>query len=242
MEQDISIESSISWRMIPWPVGLSFVGQYAATNFYCFHVISKVLMEYPNLGSIIELGTFAGVMTMYLGLWGAKLGIPVHTFDFEPNLSKDVWPVFEKLGIQTHWIDIYSERGIREVLDAVGKEPTYLVCDGGDKPREIGLFPRMLPTGSVVSVHDWGDEIKELDTDTLQLYINSEDWVIHDAKLATFVILGDAEEAKTHLSDEERLEMGNKWAKLAGREEVIPKRRSDAFHGADDSKSIEPGD
>ena len=40
------------------------------------------------------------------------------------------------------------------------------MCDGDDKPAEFNMFAPLLPYGSIIAAHDYGDEfqLKELNT------------------------------------------------------------------------------
>ena len=209
------MELDIDEAGVPWPVGMSFVGQYAGTNFYCFDIMSRVFKDYPDIKSIVELGTFCGTMTMYLGLWGLRLGIPVHTFDIEPNNSAPVHGVFEALGIQTHWIDVFTKEGMQEVIDCL-PEPGYLFCDGGDKQREFDTFAPIVPTGTVISCHDWGTECKVMDGSILRLNYNPRDWTQHDSMLATVIKLGDADKALEQTTDAELADIRRRWIQVVG--------------------------
>ena len=200
---------------VPWPVGMSFVGQYAGTNFYCFDIMSRILKDYPEIKSIVELGTFCGTMTMYLGLWGLRLGIPVHTFDVEPDNSMPVHHVFRALGIHTHWVDVFSAEGMREVLDCL-KEPGYLFCDGGDKQREYETFAPVVPAGTVISVHDWGTEVHELHGGIARIHYHPEDWTSHDSMLATVVKLGNADNIIENATDAELADIRRRWIEVIG--------------------------
>jgi len=212
----LKLEFNIDEESVPWPVGMSFVGQYAGTNFYCFDIMSRIFKDYPDVKSIVELGTFYGTMTMYLGLWGLRLGIPVHTFDIEPNNSAPVHHVLETLGVQMHWVDVFTEEGIREVLDAIGPEPGYMFCDGGDKQREFETFAPVVPTGQVMSVHDWGTEVKSLDGGILRLNYHPEDWTRRDSMLATVIKLGDGAKALENATDAELADIRRKWIEVLG--------------------------
>lgn len=187
----MKIELDLDDKKLSWESWLSFVGQAAAHNFFVHELISRNLGRYPGIASIVELGTYRGALTMYLGLWGLRLGIPVHTFDYEPNLSSPVHHVFEKLGVQAHWIDMYTKEGADEVMRAVGDKPTYLLCDGGDKPKEFDLFSRLVPVGSIISAHDWGTEITEIKSEgVLFEHLHVDEWMIHEARFMTVVKIG----------------------------------------------------
>ena len=145
-----------------------FAGQKAQHAFMVYHYISLLLNKNRQICSIVELGTSMGAMSIYLGLWGARLGVPVHTFDhtdfvFRPehNIDAGAKPIFDKLDIRMHSyrIDLLTEESRMEVLDCIGGKPTYLYCDNGNKPQEFYDYVRHLVPGSVVSAHDWPGEI-----------------------------------------------------------------------------------
>ena len=144
-----------------------FAGQKAQHAFQVYHYISVLLNKNRQVRSIVELGTSMGAMSIYLGLWGARLGIPVHTFDHtdfvfraEHNIDTGAKPIFDKLGINMYsQLDLFNEEGRALVLDCIGGEPTYLYCDNGNKPQEFYDYVKYLVPGSVVSAHDWPGEI-----------------------------------------------------------------------------------
>ena len=177
----------IAERDIPWPYWGSFVGQEAGHNPYTYEVISRLLLAH-EVCSIIEIGTQQGALTTYLGLWGMRLGVPVHTFEIYPALCEPVRPVLDALHVECHG-DCFEGNLIEEIMC---ERPTYLICDGGDKPREYRVFAPMLPVGSLVSVHDWGIEITEEDIRGVDIglkAINQEDWQAHNVNLATWMRL-----------------------------------------------------
>ena len=145
-----------------------FAGQRAQHSFMLHHYISRIILANPKIEGIVEIGTALGALSVYLGLWGARLGVPVHTFDhsefaFQKEHNVDsitAKPIFEKLGIVMHRADVFTSSGYQEVVKAIDGKPIYLFCDGGNKAREFQSFvPRLLP-GSIVSTHDWPGEIK----------------------------------------------------------------------------------
>ena len=50
-----------------------------------------------------------------------------------------------------------------EVVARVLDRPVALLCDNGDKPREVALFAPLLHSGSILVAHDWGTEIGPAD-------------------------------------------------------------------------------
>ena len=187
-------EIDIPEERIPWTYGLRFCGQVMQHSPYVFHHISNILLKYP-VHSIVELGTGHGGMAMYLGLWGARLDIPVATFDIAPELSESIHNVLDTLGVTTGWMDVLTPETRQYVEDIIDGKPTYLVCDGGDKPAELALYAPILPVGSVISIHDWGTEVTELKVPMeheVQLeFVDRENWEAHDLRLATVQKIGD---------------------------------------------------
>lgn len=144
-----------------------FAGQEAQHGGRLYYYFSHLFLDYPHVGCIIELGTALGAMSMYLGLWGARKRIPVHTFDqddfvFKPEHNVDdicAGAVFDKLNIHMHRMSIFTDEGQAEVKQLLKGKPVFLFCDNGNKPKEFNLFVPHLESGSVVSVHDWPGEI-----------------------------------------------------------------------------------
>lgn len=138
--------------------GFRFVGQEMQHNFFTHHVISRVLTANPQVRSIIELGTGHGGLTLYLKLWAARLGVDVHTFDVHQYVMEDgAMPAFVRLGIHCHVMDIFTDEAMQLIKSVIADEPTYIVCDNGDKPREFATYAPVIPSGSVISAHDWGE-------------------------------------------------------------------------------------
>ena len=187
-------EIDIPEERIPWTYGLRFCGQVMQHSPYVFHHISNILLKYP-VHSIVELGTGHGGMAMYLGLWGARLDIPVATFDIAPELSEGAWDVLDALDVHRLAVDVLSAGAVEIIEGIIDGKPTYLVCDGGDKPAEFAYYAPILPVGSVISIHDWGTEVTELkgpmEHDVQLEFVDRENWEAHDLRLATVQKIGD---------------------------------------------------
>lgn len=137
-----------------------FVGQVCQHSFFTYHVISTLLMEHgERIKSIIELGTGRGGLSMYLSLWAKRLGgIPMHTVDINAYAAIDdgLQPAFDLMDIKYHYMDMFSQECIDLVKGVMADGPTFLLCDGEDKPSEFQTFVPMAPPGSIVTAHDWG--------------------------------------------------------------------------------------
>ena len=150
-----------------------FAGQRAQHSFMLHHHVSRIILENPGIEGIVEIGTAMGALSIYLGLWGARLGIPVDTFDhsefaFQKEHNVDAItakPIFDKLGVKLHKANVFTDEGHHEVISLLKGKPVYLFCDGGNKAREFRTFAPMLVNGSTVSTHDWPGEIKPSDVE-----------------------------------------------------------------------------
>jgi hypothetical protein len=147
-----------------------FAGQRAQHSFMLHHHISRILLKNPGVEGIVEIGTAMGALSIYLGLWGARLSVPVDTFDhtefaFQKEHNVDdltAEPVFRRLGVRLHKANVFTE-GRAEVESLIKGKAVYLFCDGGNKAREFQAFAPLLAPGSIISTHDWPGEIKSDD-------------------------------------------------------------------------------
>ena len=212
----MTVTFTIDANEVPWPVGLSFVGQYMGTNARCFDLISKFLKEYPAITTIVEIGTLEGAMTLYLSLWADRLGVPMHTFDIEPEVSRDVHHVFAKREIVTHWVDAFSREGLRQVAECFKDGPGLIFMDGGDKNREFATIAPLLPTGSLIAVHDWGTEFTRIDGGIAKLYYRGDEWMKNEARLAMLRKIGNAEDMTQQMSEREIAAIKRRWIELVG--------------------------
>lgn len=103
-----------------------------------------LLNRYPVRG-IVEIGTFQGGMSLFLSAQARARNLAFVTYDAVPPL-RDV-PGFERR-------DVFLEHEhVSRVLESLS--PVALLCDGGNKPRELKMFGPGLRRGSFVVVHDW---------------------------------------------------------------------------------------
>jgi len=104
-----------------------------------------VLNNNPQVVGIVELGTYAGGFSWFLDAQARARGISFDTYDI---IVPDVEPPgFTQLDFYR-----YPERV------ELGESPVVLLCDGGNKPRELRTFPPLCAPGSVFVAHDWGTE------------------------------------------------------------------------------------
>ena len=123
----------------------SFGGHPLAQYLCDFMVWELVLNNNPQVKGIVELGTYQGGFSWFLDAQARARGISFDTYDI-------ILPDVEPPGFTQ--LDFYRFPDRVELGDA----PVALLCDGGNKPRELRTFPPMCAPGSVVVAHDWGTE------------------------------------------------------------------------------------
>lgn len=130
--------------------GTSFSGVACAQIWADFVLWESVLNENPDVRGIVEIGTWKGGFSLWLHAQAEARDIFFRTFDaVAPERSI---PHFVRC-------DVFADP------DTVGLtiqqcEPVILLCDGGNKPRELRTFPATYfrDPRSLVVVHDWRTE------------------------------------------------------------------------------------
>ena len=140
------------WTRRHWEQGgiSSILGLPVSQNAWTIAMFSNLLTDIPPY-RIIELGTGNGGLSILL-----SLRVPprhVHTYDLSDFRSGRVVDSHRKLGIQFHQEDIWTnEPSIADLISQDGR--TWLLCDGGDKTREVETFAQYLKKGDVIGAHD----------------------------------------------------------------------------------------
>ena len=174
-----------------WEWSLDFADIETSHCCYQYHQISQV-MRLRDVECIVELGTWRGALSLYLGACGAVKDIDVYTVDKNAEFSTKARKAFPRLGIDFEEYD-YLEDPDR-ILEYIAGRKVYLICDGDNenKHREFNFFVPLLAVGSVVSVHDWGHEvtmsdIEETVRECKMRPFGERDWLRHGVAFATFV-------------------------------------------------------
>jgi len=173
-----------------WTWHITFIGQYMQHNYWLYHVLDDIIENNPQIKSIVEIGTGHGALTTVLGLYGIKKNISVFTVDINPKLSQPVWSIFKALNVRNHDGNVFSDVIISKIDSIINSQPTYIICDGGNKPKEFNFWVPKIPIGSIISAHDWGVEISTNDTkDMVDKYLiqyKQERWDEMNIQFATF--------------------------------------------------------
>jgi hypothetical protein len=113
---------------------------------------SYAMEVYPP-ATIVELGTYSGGFTCALAIHADQIGARVVTFD--RMLPDDrIRRLADLLGVEFRTRDIWEAQG--EIAQLIGLPgATYVLCDGGDKRRELATFAASLKPGDVIAAHDY---------------------------------------------------------------------------------------
>lgn len=103
--------------------------------------------------TIVEIGTYNGGFTTALAVHAHFLGARVVTFD-RCLPDERISPLARHLGVEFVQGDVWQlEDRIGALVGGPGQ--TFLLCDGGDKRRELQTFARYLKPGDVIGAHDY---------------------------------------------------------------------------------------
>lgn len=176
----------MSARALPWHT--SFIGQHMQHNYWLYAIVDRIMAENPKIKSIVEIGTGAGALTMVLGLWGVKKGIPVLTIDHEMRHDKKL---LDHLRVKYLQSDEWSTETTKAIAKTIAKQPTLLMCDGGWVSKEFQTYAMYTPKGSIVTAHDLGSEFNhEADAEEMVPFVlekyREEWWMEANVQLAMY--------------------------------------------------------
>jgi hypothetical protein len=173
-----------------WAWHTTFIGQYMQHNYWLYHMLDNIIENNLQIKSIVEIGTGHGALTTVLGLYGIKKNIPVFTVDIYPKLSQSVWSIFKALNVQHCDGNVFSNAVVSKMDSIINGKPTYIICDGGNKPKEFNFWVPKMPIDSIISAHDWEVEISTNDIkDTVDKHLIQympERWNEMNVQFATF--------------------------------------------------------
>ena len=122
--------------------------------------LEYVIANMPELSVIVELGTFGGVTSMFLGMIARLRGVPFCTFDIKDLRVQEVKEAWLNDMMYFYQTDILSEPS-SYVTELVKNPNTFLFVDNGDKEKEANMYASYCGPNAVMVIHDWGDEVKQ---------------------------------------------------------------------------------
>jgi len=116
----------------------------------------KVVKSFENLLSknkfdiIIEIGTLNGGLTLLLS---DLFNGPVVSYDVKEIANEYRNKVADKSNITLYIEDVFESETIVDILTSEKK--VLLLCDGGNKIKEVNMFAKYLKPGDVIMAHDY---------------------------------------------------------------------------------------
>lgn len=143
-------------------------------------------MELYPPSTIVEVGSYNGGFACVLGLHAYRIGARVVSFDRDRAPAEELEPLARFLGVEFRRRDVWLAEGeIAGLVQSPGV--TYLLCDGGDKRRELETMSRYAKPGDVVAAHDYTpdgsdrwwccSEIRKDDGDLVAAANDMEPWL-----------------------------------------------------------------
>jgi SAM-dependent methyltransferase len=191
-------------KLIKFPVyDRTFAATLAQHADQTYSEIDRVLAAH-KVERIVELGSLNGALSMYLALYGRRMGIPVYTIDINPLPDAETYQVLEDLGATVLRMNCLNELGQQGLRSLIGDAPVYLFCDNGNKPAEFAACVPSLMPGSAVSVHDWMYEIGPKHTDKVVAAngltpFREEVWIENNLRMATWTVPNRGQKPVTEL-------------------------------------------
>ena len=98
---------------------------------------------------VIELGTGTGAFTYFLAASSQSTQVFSFDIDTPEHLTK-----IRSIGVQFIYANVFEyEQPIASLIAGSGR--TLLLCDGGDKAREVKTFAKYLKVDDVIMAHDY---------------------------------------------------------------------------------------
>lgn len=104
---------------------------------------------------VIEIGTCKGGLSNLLSSCTAQYGGEFHTMDIRSGGQENQYPLYGNATFHL-WNCFEHVEDIAELIRMSGL--CFLLCDGGDKPREFNTFSPIIKSGDVIAAHDFCDE------------------------------------------------------------------------------------
>lgn len=119
----------------------------------------SILLDKMRPENIIELGTGSGGLSILIGIWARIYGKNFRTYD--KSDQRHTPDIFNALNIQFIQDDVY-EAGANRIAPHI-QQPgiTLVLCDNGDKERELGIYAPKLKLGDYIMMHDYARNKEE---------------------------------------------------------------------------------
>jgi cephalosporin hydroxylase len=173
------------WRQTGaiWPLGVS-----CSLTWLDLGAIAHILQT-AHIRAVLEVGVEHGGLAAYLTAYCRAtsectyLGIDITLNALAPFVRETIGPMILER-------DAWSIHTIAEIGQwlAVAPAPALIICDGGNKPKELHLYAPLLRYGDVLIGHDYHNEYGDAELATMPTNVEQirADW-LDDTLLCMFV-------------------------------------------------------
>jgi len=137
-------------------------GIRAQQNPNAFQMFDKFFNE-NQFDFVIEIGTSFGGFSLYLYEQSIQHGWDFITYDYSKFKNgiwsdrrrdlKNIWDGELKFDFRDK--DVFHQDTIDEISHIIKNNKCLVLCDGGDKPKEIQIYSQYLQSGSYIMGHDY---------------------------------------------------------------------------------------
>ena len=166
-----------------WPLGVS-----CSLTWLDLGAIAHIL-QVGRIQTVLEVGVEHGGLAAWLRSYGLYTGAVYRGLDITLNALHTVVRDRDISAIDQR--DAWSPATVSEIatwLDAQ-PAPALIICDGGDKPRELHLYAPLLRMGDVLIGHDYHNEYGDDALVDMPAEQVRADW-LDDTLLCMFVVRG----------------------------------------------------
>ena len=176
--------TSSLWRQTGaiWPLGVS-----CSLTWYDLGAIAHIIQT-AHIRTILEIGVEHGGLSAWLEAYGYYTGCIYHGIDITLNaLHTKVRD--DMAGGQIEEYDAWTEETVARMGRFLAEHPApaLIICDGGDKPKELHLYAPLLRVGDVMVGHDYHNEYGDDAIATVPARQVHADW-LDDTLLCMFVV------------------------------------------------------
>jgi cephalosporin hydroxylase len=152
------IQDAPEYKEFQWGVTVSHYGLHSSQNATAMLAIS-ILLDAIKPRHIVEIGTGIGGLSVLIGIWAKLNGSNFRTYD--SNDQRKYSELFLALGIDFQKKDAL-EAGVQEIVPHIQQPGVSLVlCDNGDKHRELAIYAPHLKLGDYIMMHDYAKSKEE---------------------------------------------------------------------------------
>jgi len=138
-----------------WPLGVS------CSLTWCDLGAIAHIIQTAGIKTVLEVGVEHGGLASYLRAYGTYTGLAYRGIDI--TLNALAFAVRDLDGTAIDQRDAWNPATVAEMGQWLkdAPAPALIICDGGDKPRELHLYAPLLRYGDVLIGHDYHNEYND---------------------------------------------------------------------------------